>query len=146
MTDATNRQCVADLSADLQGAVARIYRRVRSETQDDQLGGTQSSVLSHVVKHGPQALRALSERERVSPPAMNQTVNALQDAGLVTRRPDPNDGRKVLIAATDAGRALTFERRRLKHQWLITRLEHMTDHEREVLAEAALIFNALAES
>jgi DNA-binding MarR family transcriptional regulator len=77
---------------------------------------------------------------------MNQTVNALQDAGLVTRRPDPNDGRKVLIAATDAGRALTFERRRLKHQWLITRLEHMTDHEREVLAEAALIFNALAES
>ncbi len=90
----------ADLATDLQGAVARIYRRVKAEMSDDQLGQTQSTVLSYVTKHGPQTLRALSERERVTPPAMNQTVNALQAAGLVTRGPDPTDGRKVLVAAT----------------------------------------------
>ena len=136
----------ADLATDLQGAVARIYRRVKAEMSDDQLGQTQSTVLSYVTKHGPQTLRALSERERVTPPAMNQTVNALQAAGLVTRGPDPTDGRKVLVAATERGVAAAAENRRAKRIWLNARLDKLTDRERQALTEAARILNDLAAS
>ncbi|MFS8204193.1 MarR family winged helix-turn-helix transcriptional regulator [Streptomyces sp. CWNU-52B] len=139
-------RATTDLAMELQGAVARIYRRVRSELPDQQLGGTQLSVLAHLVRQGPQTLRTLSDRESVSPPAMNQTVNALQSAGLVVRRPDPSDGRKVLVTATGRGTELVDERRRAKHDWLDARLEQLSEAERSVLAEAARIFHHIAES
>ena len=34
-------------------------------------------------------------RERVSAPAMNRTVNCLQEAGYISRSADESDGRKV---------------------------------------------------
>jgi DNA-binding MarR family transcriptional regulator len=139
-------QATTDLATELQRAVARIYRRVRSEMPASQLGGTQLSVLTYLVKHGPQTLRALSDRERVTPPAMNQTVNALQAVDLVVRRPDPGDGRKVLVTATERGAELVAEGRRVKHAWLNTRLEQLTDAERRSLIEAARLFNEMADS
>jgi DNA-binding MarR family transcriptional regulator len=140
------KQTTADLATDLQGAVARIYRRVRSEVPGKELGETPRSVLAHLVKQGPQTLRALSERERVSPPAMTQTVNLLETAGLVTREPDPSDGRKVLVAATTLGAELTAEVRRAKRLWLSVRLDQLPDADRHTLAEAARILDELAAS
>jgi DNA-binding MarR family transcriptional regulator len=139
-------QVVPDLATEIQGAVARIYRRVRSEMPDTRLGNTPLAVLAYLVKQGPQTLRALSDRERITPPAMTQTVNVLETAGLVTRHPDPSDGRKVLVAATDSGITLTTEGRRAKHVWLNSRLDQLSDRERRVLVEAARIFNEIASS
>jgi DNA-binding MarR family transcriptional regulator len=134
------------LATELQGAVARIYRRVRSETPDNELGDTALSVLKHVFKNGPQTPRALSDRERVTPPAMNQTINALEAAGFVTRNPDPTDGRKVLVTATDSGVALMTEGRRARHLWLNSRLAALTDRQRQALLEATRILNDMAAS
>lgn len=127
-------------------AVARIYRRVRAEMNDGQLGDTATAVLAYVVTQGPQTPRALSKRERVSPPAMNQTVNALQSAGLVTRGSDPSDGRQVLVAATEEGVELAARVREAKHSWLNARLDALSAGERRVLAEAARILDEMAGS
>jgi DNA-binding MarR family transcriptional regulator len=137
---------VADLADELQRAVARISRRVRAELPSHQLPNTQRSVLNHLVKHGPETVRALSDRERVSPPAMTQTVNALQAAGLVTRSPDPGDGRKVLVTATDAARSLNSETQRVKHAWLHDRLAGLSDAELQALDVARRVFDAMADS
>ena len=131
---------------EIQRAIARIYRRVRSETTDNRLGDTALAVLANVVKNGAQTPRDLSERERVTPPSMNQTVNTLQAAGLVSRASDPSDGRKVLVAATELGFALTAERRHAKQVWLASRLDELSARELEVLVEAARILNDMAAS
>src|ERR1700712_2889008 len=131
---------------EIQRAIARIYRRVRSETTDSRLGDTALAVLANVVKNGAQTPRDLSERERVTPPAMNQTVNTLQAAGLVSRASDPSDGRKVLVTATELGFALTAERRHAKQVWLASRLDELSARELEVLVEAARILNDMAAS
>jgi DNA-binding MarR family transcriptional regulator len=139
-------QEVADLTDELQHAVTRIYRRVRAEPPIRQLPHTQRSVLNHLVRNGPETLRRLSDRERVSPPAMTQTVNALEAAGLVARGADPSDGRKVLVTATDAGHELMSESQRVKRAWLYKRLAALSDEELRALDAARKIFDAMADS
>jgi DNA-binding MarR family transcriptional regulator len=146
MSDASKAAQWDELASAVQVAVARLYRRARSEVPHNELGDTALSALAHVVKQGPQTLRMLSERERVTPPAMNQVVNSLQSAGLVSREPDPTDGRKVLVTATARGAAFWLEGRRARYAWLNARLAELSERERESLAEAARIFRDMADS
>ncbi|MGA5507046.1 MarR family winged helix-turn-helix transcriptional regulator [Streptomyces umbrinus] len=137
---------IADLTDELQRAVTRIYRRVLTELPSHQLPNTQRSVLNHLLKHGPETARVLSDRERVSPPAMTQTINTLQAAGLVTRSPDPSDGRKVLVSATDAAHELNSTSQRVKHAWLHERLSELSDDELQALDIARRVFDTMADS
>ena len=64
------------------------------------------SALSVIVFGGPQSLGALAAAEGVAGPTMTRIVDGLAAAGLADRRPDPRDGRAVVIAATAAGERL----------------------------------------
>ncbi len=72
---------------------------------------TAGSSLGSLLRAGPLRLTALAEREAVSQPAMTGLVTRLEAAGYVMRTPDPSDGRAVLVALTDPGRALIEQRR-----------------------------------
>ena len=54
----------------------------------------------------PQRMSELNRHVLLSQPALSRLVDRLADRGLVQRRTDPADGRGVLLALTDAGRAL----------------------------------------
>src|SRR6266481_1141512 len=64
------------------------------------------SALSVIVFGGPQSLGALAAAEGVAGPTMTRIVDGLAAAGLADRRPDPRDGRAVVIAGTAAGERL----------------------------------------
>jgi DNA-binding MarR family transcriptional regulator len=134
-----------DLGAEVRGGVGRLYRRLRAERSDDTWSDTQLSVLVHLLRRGPQTLRELSDRERVSPPSMNQAVNALAAAGFVERTPDPGDGRRVLVGATGEGMRVASELRRRRNAWLDARLDALTVAERATMLEAARILRRIAE-
>ncbi len=55
---------------------------------------------------GPQRMSELNRHVLLSQPALSRMVDRLADRGLVQRQTDPADGRGVLLALTDAGRAL----------------------------------------
>ena len=135
-----------DLGLDVASAVVRLHRRLKAERIDDQIGDTHYSVLVFLVRQGPHSLKELSVRERVTPPSMNQTVNALETAGYVERHDDPDDRRKVLIAATDSGIAIAKQTRRLRHAWLNSHLKDLSATDREVLEKAAAILREIADS
>ncbi len=135
-----------DLGIEVAGAVVRLHRRLKAERIDDQIGDTHYSVLVFLVKQGPHSLKELSVRERVTPPSMNQTVNALEAAGYVERHDDPDDRRKVLIAATDSGIAIAKQTRRLRQAWLNARLKDLPTADREALERAAQILRHIADS
>ncbi|MFZ1063731.1 MAG: MarR family transcriptional regulator [Acidimicrobiales bacterium] len=137
---------IEELDADLSSAVSRLVRRVRAEKSSDQISDSHRSALAVLVREGPRTLSELSEFERVKPPSMNQTVNALVDLGYVERRDDPADGRKVILAATRSGRALIEETGRRFHAWLQPQLAALSDEDRDVLCRAATIIHKIADS
>ncbi len=88
----------------------------------------------------------LAELERVTPPSMNRTVNCLADkGGLVVREGSPDDGRKVLVRATDEGEAIMRETRRRRDAWFAKRFTALTPDERALLVEAGTILRRLAD-
>lgn len=134
------------LDDDLRIAILRLSRRMRLERAGADVTDGQLSVLFVLWKEGPQTLGSLSEHERVTPPSMNRTVNALVEAGLVTRTDAPDDGRKVLITATDAGIEIASETKRRRVAWFATRLAALDAADRAALDAAAPILRTLADS
>jgi DNA-binding MarR family transcriptional regulator len=137
---------VENLDAEFTAVVSRLYRRLRAERPSDQISDSQLSVLAFLVREGPRTLRELSDREHVTPPSMNQTVNALAEARYVTRKDDPDDGRKVILVATAKGAALVAETRKRRHAWLTSQLHGLSAGERRILSAATGIIGKIADS
>jgi DNA-binding MarR family transcriptional regulator len=89
---------------ELTGIFIRLPKRRR-------LSFTTLSVLHTLSRSGPMRLMDLTATEQVTQPAITQLVTKLEQEGLVERRPDPCDGRGVLVALTAAGRAVVDVRR-----------------------------------
>ncbi|MCZ4124119.1 MarR family winged helix-turn-helix transcriptional regulator [Streptomyces sp. H39-S7] len=70
---------------------------------------------------GPQRQSDLIKVLELDPSTVTRMVQRLEQSGLVTRRPDPDDGRAVLVEATEAGHAL---RTPVEDAW--RRLEEIT--------------------
>jgi DNA-binding MarR family transcriptional regulator len=98
-------------------ATFRLARRLRSQRAVDTMSDAQFAVLAALSVHGQHTLGELADRERVSAPSMNRTVNGLEESGYLTRTTDADDRRKVNIALTDAGRAVVEETVRRRGSW-----------------------------
>ncbi len=114
---------------ELRMLLQRVARRIRSNRADGTMSDAKLGVLFR-VEHEPSSPSSLAERERVTPPSMNRTLNALEQAGLITREPDPADARKVVVSITPTGRELIIETRRLRTAWFSRRLAELTPEER----------------
>lgn len=126
-------------------AVMRFSRRLRAERAVDTMSDGQIAVLGWLRVKGPHTLGELAERERVSAPSMNRTVNCLEEWGYITRTPDDTDRRKVNIALSDAGREVIAETARLRDAWLEASLSEFTPAERVTLAQAAALLSRIAD-
>lgn len=127
-------------------SVMRLARRMRLERVVGDISDGQLSALFVISKHGPQTLSSLSEHDRVTPPSMNRTVNALVERGFVERSGSPDDGRKVLIDLTDAGRSVVTQTRDHRAAWFSHQLDVLTPEELSTLDAASSILRKLADS
>ncbi|MDF2442631.1 MAG: hypothetical protein JWR01_834 [Subtercola sp.] len=137
---------VDDLAALLRPALLRVSRRLRAEKADNELSDSQSAILGYLWKNGSSTPGALAAFERVTPPSMNRTINAVVDAGYALRTPSADDGRKVMVSLTDTGAALVAETRRRRNAWLNQRLAELSPDERSTLGRAATVLRELADS
>ena len=126
--------------------IQRLARRLRSMQADESVTEGQRSVLFTLFNQGAQTLGSLSEHERVTPPSMNRTINALVQAGLVTRVGAADDGRKVTIDLSDAGRTFIHDTKRKRDAWFTRRLESLTPEQRSIIDQAASILKDVADS
>src|ERR1700710_1778350 len=90
-----------EMGSDLREVLVLLVRRFRAPGT---LPTAQPSVLGRLVRSGPATTSRLAALERVRPQSMAHTISELSAAGLVHRRPDPADGRQVLIEPTAQGR------------------------------------------
>lgn len=66
--------------------------------------GTYDVLVQLSLRGGRLRLKDLLDRVILSQPGLSRRVERLEAAGLVERRPDPNDGRGVVVVMTRAGR------------------------------------------
>lgn len=141
---AADEPTTALLAHDLRETVGRFVRRLRAEPGPP-VG--QQTVLGRLDRDGPASVSDLANAERMRPQSMAQTVGDLEQAGLVSRRPDPGDRRRAFVELTPAGRALVKETRALREGWLAEALDTTLDaHERALLREALALFDRLSQS
>lgn len=90
--------------------------------------------LSVVSRFGPLTLSALAERLAADKGFLSRAISELDEMGLVTRTPDPNDRRSRLIEVTELGRERLSEAR-APHEsrlfealadWSVDEIEHLS--------------------
>ncbi|MCV7017094.1 MarR family transcriptional regulator [Mycolicibacterium aichiense] len=97
------------------------------------LSASAAFTMNRVYREGPVRLTTLASKEGVSQPSMTQLVQRLERAGLVTRLPDPDDGRACLIGITAEGQALLDDRKRLRRERLAALMATLTPEEQSAL-------------
>ena len=99
-------------------AIIRVTRlhviRARELFQAVGLHPGQELLMMHLWDTGPQRQADLAIAFDTDSASMTRTVQRLERAGFVRRRPDPADGRATLVESTQAGTAL---RNRVEQLW-----------------------------
>ena len=127
-------------------AIGLLVRRVRAAAASHELSLTESAVLARLSKDGPATTADLARAESMKPQSMGTTIAALEERGLVERKPHPTDGRQVNIELTAKGAAVRKSAGDAKRTWLARAIAQLNDQERETLFKAGEIIRRLVES
>ena len=133
-----------ELASRLRFALARTARRLRQEAGTG-LSPSLTAALATVQRCGPLTPSELADAERVRRPTVTRMLGHLEDDGLISRTPDPADGRSTLVAITPAGAELLAAARTRKDVFLSERLDGLSPADRETLARAAAILEGILE-
>ncbi|MFF7329977.1 MarR family transcriptional regulator [Streptomyces sp. NPDC008150] len=143
MTDESNTGAVA---AALLASVGALLRRVRQVPAEGELTMPERTALSLLDRTGPTTSSALARQVQITAQAMGATLGGLRARGLVERAADPADGRRVVLALTDAGRQALTDKRGARGELLARALaDGFTPVELEQLAAAAPLIERLAQ-
>ena len=139
------RKAVDNAAIDLMQAIGLLVRRVRAAAASHELSLTESSVMARLAKDGPATTADLARAEGMKPQSMGTTIAALEEMGIVERRPHPTDGRQVNIQLTAKGAAMRKSAKDAKLTWLMQAIAQLDERERETLFKAGEIIKRLAE-
>jgi DNA-binding MarR family transcriptional regulator len=135
----------ARVASDLRVVLGQLTRRLRAQHRSFPL--SHGAVLGRLDRCGARSVSDLAAAERVRPQSMAQTVGDLEADGLVTRRPDPDDGRRALVELTDEGRRVLEIDRAEKDGWLARAInDELSPADLDVLESAVDLLRRLAES
>jgi DNA-binding MarR family transcriptional regulator len=132
------------LGADLLAIVARI-NRLATQRSRLPLPYAQARLLSTIEDQGEARISDLAALDHCSQPTMTTQVRRLEDAGLVSRTVDPEDGRAVLIRITPKGVEMLRQARVDRGAAIDPYLERLDAADRQTLSEAVRVLRRLLE-
>jgi DNA-binding MarR family transcriptional regulator len=133
-----------DVADRLHSAAIHVLRLVRREDAATGLSAARLSALSVLVFGGDRTVGQLAAAEQVRSPTMSGLVAQMEREGLVERRPSADDGRSVVVSATEQGRRVLHEGRRRRVAALAERLAGLDDDEVALLDEAAALLERIS--
>jgi len=137
---------VRDVAAALRVSIGLLLRRMRQVRVEGELTVPETSALARLDRSGPATSSALAKLDQISPQSMGATLSALEARGLVERRPDARDGRRVVLSVTGAGRQVLRDKRDARTAQLAQALAAgFTDDELRQLMTAAPLLERLAQ-
>lgn len=131
-------------AGDLRVAFTRLRRRLLEVADTRDLSPAQASVLRRLLKEGPASASELAAIERVRPQSMAATLAALEERGLISRSPDPKDGRRQVVSLTAAGQERAQGDREARKEWLTRAFaEQCTEAERQTVIKAMAVLERI---
>lgn len=127
----------------LHTAAIHLLRRLRAEDLEAGITPARLSALSVLVFGGPCSVSELAAAEQVSVPTMSRLVSSLEERGLVTRRPDPSDGRAVRLEPSPEGRRMLEEGRDRRVGRLAEMLSRLGAEDLAAVERTAAVLEAL---
>jgi DNA-binding MarR family transcriptional regulator len=130
---------------DLAQSLGLLFRRLRAAAASQELSLTEAVVMARLAKDGPATTADLARAESMKPQSMGTTVAALEQRGLIERKPHPTDGRQVNIELTAKGVAVRKSAKDAKRTWLAQAIAQLDAQERETLFAAGEIIQRLVK-
>jgi DNA-binding MarR family transcriptional regulator len=138
---------VGTVASALRVGIGLFVRRLQQSSVQPDLSLSELSALSRLERAGSATTSDLARVDQITPQAMGATLAALERHGLVERRRDPRDGRRVTMSVTEAGQQAVWNNRSAQIEQLAKALESgFTQAEIETLRAAAPLIERLAES
>jgi DNA-binding MarR family transcriptional regulator len=135
------------LAQQLRLTVERLRRTVRSQREIDFLAPRVESALSLLDREGPMTAAELARWQQVRPQSVRPTVSELVAASVVTREPDPADGRRAVLSITERGTSLLRRAAVHRDRDLAELLRiQLADAERDTVARALQILDRVADT
>jgi DNA-binding MarR family transcriptional regulator len=132
-------------AAELRATLGLLYRRLRQTRATGELSLPESSALSRLDHHGPTTGANLARLEQVSPQSIAATLQSLETKGLIRRASDPDDGRRVILSLTEAGRETVHSKRAVRTEQLTRALAALSADERAQLIAVLPVLEHLAQ-
>jgi DNA-binding MarR family transcriptional regulator len=133
-----------ELAPRLRWTITRLARRLRQEAGTE-LGPSQVAALATIERHGPLSPSEVAEVERIKRPTATRILRHLEEAGLVERVKDPEDGRGSILSITPDGRTHLKRLRARKTAYLASRLDKLSAEDRRTLERAAGLLEGMLE-
>ena len=127
----------SEVAANVRLSVVRLARRMQQVPAGDDLSLPEITALARIDRGGPATSAELARQEQISPQSMGATLSRLEAGGLVGRRADPVDGRRVIMSLTPAGTVALRNRRTARVETITAAIEaSLTSTELKRLAAA----------
>lgn len=138
----------AGVAAALLASISVLVRRVRQVPAEGGLTMPERTALSSLDRLGPTTSSALAREVQITAQAMGATLAELRERGLIERRPDPDDGRRVVLTLTEAGMQALRDKRNARAEIVADALTGgaFTPAELEQFAAAAALLERLARN
>jgi DNA-binding MarR family transcriptional regulator len=138
----------ADVAAALLAGLSVLLRRVRQVPAGGGLTMPERTALACLDRLGPTTSSAVAREVQITAQAMGETLSALRDRGLIDRRPDPDDGRRMVLTVTAAGAQALKDKRNARTELVARALTSgaFTPAELEQLTAAAALLERLAQN
>lgn len=130
---------------ELTQSLGLLVRRVRAAAASHELSLTEAAVMARLANDGPATTADLARAEGMKPQSMGTTIAALEQMGMVERKPHPTDGRQINIDLTAKGLAVRKSTKDAKRTWLAQAIAGLDEQDRETLFKAGEIIKRLAE-
>lgn len=99
-------------------------------------GRVQVEVLSDLYENKTVRIQELAGRLNIPKQHASKIISRLEEQELILSSPDPGDGRSVLYALNETGRALVEQHLLLSNRRFLERLNKLSPSERQVMMEA----------
>jgi DNA-binding MarR family transcriptional regulator len=133
-----------EASRQVRAVIGRLRRRLLTASAGGTITLGQESVLVRLSRQDGITVSDLAAAEGMRHQSMTATVAALLELGLVQRRPDPEDRRRLLLALTAEGHRRVEEGRQARREWLAGRLQdECTEEERQTVIVAMAVLERL---
>ena len=130
---------------DFAHAIGLLVRRARAAASSQELSWTDTAVLKRLAKEGPATTADLARSQGMRPQSMRTIIAALEQLGMVERKPHATDGRQVNIALTAKGAAVQKTAGDAKQTWLAQAIAQLDPQERDTLFAAGRIIKRVVE-